>query len=635
MSIEHLDIEDLRLVGYVNFMPRNAKIEVLGYMQGRKIKAFSTEEAMQLFPPDGDVFAFNFERDHKPEDGHFVSFYAKESKKSGEDDYRYAKYEINYSERIDTEIGVKLRVLTQMPTDNGEYNYKIFEEHGTFSSSQPLFIRAGDRIYHYKPDSNSRLLDWWNISKVDLLSCHGHTIVVNDGGGQSYDGQIDLTTDEQLINWFLSKVVEAKWEQIWKDGKFENVTPVLRDIFDGMKNLPSEIIESRMMRLVSLTKSFNIGAENVKKIANAPWLMKTVEKTINDNKAEFFKEYSSELSDEIEKLQEDHALEIEKRKEQLQREYNRLNAESQEKIKELEQKQKDCEDKIQNAQSRLETLQKEEVVKRLELDNLEKNIMEVEKRKDDIVKDFTVVRDVLGIGIQNPPIIQENTTTALSVAESIDISDEPLADFEDFIDSLRRFIKNCKIKDEYKIHIKAAVLLAKYNVVLVPHNAVINAILHASGKCKYIIEPVYVNWKTFDDLWQNGLEEIVFMSSETPGIMHYLVLQNINMSYIPTYMQPLINMQNGMSSFFPHTQIGFPNNLRILCTITDEEVIPLSKQCMSNIGCVDKGCAEGVEDKINLNKVKINGYLTPGLIYKVSQDNEYDVENQYQTYIDE
>lgn len=628
------EAENTCLVGYVNFLPRNARIDVLGYKDGQTIHGFSTEDAKRYFPPDGDVFAYDFERDYKPENCRFISFYVKDSYNLSKDK---TKYIIDYKRNIDVNIGEKLRVLPKIPTDDGEYNYTIFENHGTFKSSSQLFIRAGERVFHYYPDQKKekdlRLLDWWYVSNVDMLSCHGHKIVVNAGGGRPYDGKIDLTTDEQLITWFFNNVVEPKWDIIWEGGKFHDISSTLREAFAGKKNLPSTIIESRISRLITFSKTFNLESDQVKLIANSPWLRKSIEKTINENKASFFREYASEMSAEIDDLEKKHREEIKQKKEQLQREYNQLSAEHQEKIKKIDQKYAEYETKIKDALSELETLQKELLLKQSETERINALLKDAIERKEAIVKDFAVVKDVLGINTLRPDTSTRSTTSEKCTVESIDLCTVAMPKYKKFNKAIENNLKHNSIKG-----IKPSVisgLLANYNVVLVPHSSLINIILYATGKCRYIIEPVEVGWKAFDDLWQNGLSEIVSMSFESPDMMHYLILQNINMSYLPTYMQPLINMQNGMSDFFPHTQIPFPRNLKVLCTITDEEVLPLSKQCLSHIGCIDKNSLEEMGNKISPFMDEIYGYLTPAQLHDASTTEDFPAENSYLTYLNE
>ena len=53
-------------------------------------------------------------------------------------------------------------------------------------------------------------------------------------------------------------------------------------------------------------------------------------------------------------------------------------------------------------------------------------------------------------------------------------------------------------------------------------------------------------------------------------------------------MMPLIDIQKSITSKFPGTDIIFPDNLRIICTIDNGEVMPLPTNCLKHIGCVDK-----------------------------------------------
>ena len=641
MSIDQFEIEDLRFVGYVKYLLHSARIDVLGYMKGHNIYALSPEEVKQFFPPEGDVFAYNFELRYAPGSCRFISFCVKDSNKFDLDDDK-CKYEIDYNRNIDINVGEPLKVLPITPTDDGDFNYALFETHGTFNYSYPLFIRSGERVFHYKPGSNSRLLDWWNISNVDILSSHGYKIVVNNGGNHPYDGQIDLTTDEQLITWFFNKIIEPKWDEIWAEGKFNDVNAEIRKVFEGVKSLPLSIIESRFSRLVKLTKAFNLESDKIKAIANAAWLKNSIDKTIDDKKEIFFKEFSAEMSAELTALEDSHKKEIDNRNDQLHREYNRINGEHQERIKGLERKITDKEQELQDAQSKLEAINKEIAEKRAESEHIETIIKEAQERKDDIIKDFSVIKDVLGIGSMATQVVENKTVVIKHTIESVDLSNDLMPKYKVFEKALENNIKYNGIKYHNDLNKNDDVGLPKIiagslynnNIVLLPHASLVNIILYATSKCKYIIEPVCVNWKSFDDLWVNGLADIVSVSNNEPDIMHYLVLQNINMSYLPTYMQPLINMQNGISTYFPYTQIEFPQNLRILCTITNEEVIPLNKQCLSYIGCITKDCVES-GSKINPYKEKIYGYLNPNLLNDVSLAEDYPQVNNYQTYMDE
>ena len=631
----HFDIENHRLVGYVDFQPGkqsgkfNASIVVLGFIDEYfVVHKFSSDDARKQFPPKGTVFAPKFDRNYKPQNGLFVSFYPQlPYDSSGKKD----KYTIYYGEHIDV-VGKQLIVIPQILLDDGGDNYLILDNNGIISSKEELFVKSGTRIYHYKPNNGHRLLSWWHESNVDTLSYNGHSIVINNGGSHPYDGQIDLTTDEQLITWFFNNVLAPKWEVIWDGGTFKDISSALREVFSETK-CPASIVESRISRLITLSKTFNLESDNVKKIANSPWLRNSIDKTINENKASFFREYAAEMNSEIDALEVKHKTDIEKRKEQLQKEYDRLNAEHKEKIKGLELKQAENERGIQDTLSELKYLQGELTKKRSETEQVNALLKEALERKEDIVKDFNVIKDVLGINSIRSKVSLENNSSAKITIESIELSNDVMPKYKAFNKAIDNNLKHNNIKG-----IKPSVitgLLANYNVVLVPHTSLINIILYATGKCRYIIEPVYVNWKSFDDLWQNGLSKIVSMSFESSDMMHYLILQNINMSYLHTYMQPLINLQNGIATFFPNTQTPFPRNLKVLCTIADEEVIPLSKQCLSYIGCVDKNSIEVIGNKLSPFMDEIYGYLTPSQLQDTSIKEDYPAENSYLTYLDE
>ena len=70
--------------------------------------------------------------------------------------------------------------------------------------------------------------------------------------------------------------------------------------------------------------------------------------------------------------------------------------------------------------------------------------------------------------------------------------------------------------------------------------------------------------------------------------VYRLVLRNINLSYVPNYLQPLLDAQMGFISTLPNSTESYPANLKVLMTATEDDVIPLTKNCLQYVGCVSK-----------------------------------------------
>ena len=98
-------------------------------------------------------------------------------------------------------------------------------------------------------------------------------------------------------------------------------------------------------------------------------------------------------------------------------------------------------------------------------------------------------------------------------------------------------------------------------------------------------------------------------------------------------MQPLVDIQMGISSSFSQG-LPFPNNLRILCTLADGDILPMSDKCLSYIGCIEK---ESKEIHVSRFKTAYNpmyGFLSPSKL-KEGLVGLSNVPNFYKSYIDE
>ena len=96
-------------------------------------------------------------------------------------------------------------------------------------------------------------------------------------------------------------------------------------------------------------------------------------------------------------------------------------------------------------------------------------------------------------------------------------------------------------------------------------------------------------------------------------------------------MQPLIDIQMGITNSLPCGEI-YPENLRVLCTITNDEVIPLSEQCIKYMGCIEKPSKEIYVGRFNAQYDARYGYLSP---LKLAEKASANPANFYKMYINE
>jgi hypothetical protein len=145
---------------------------------------------------------------------------------------------------------------------------------------------------------------------------------------------------------------------------------------------------------------------------------------------------------------------------------------------------------------------------------------------------------------------------------------------------------------------------------------------------------VSVAWKSFDDLWQSGLGTIVDHCAVEPDSIHYHVLRNINLTSLSNYLQPLADLQGGFISTFPGTDKPFPANLRVLLTISDEDLLPMPECVLRFFGCVKRDVEIESWVPAAVTKDTIVGYLNTKLLLNAAEEiNE--APNNYQDYLNE
>jgi hypothetical protein len=216
--------------------------------------------------------------------------------------------------------------------------------------------------------------------------------------------------------------------------------------------------------------------------------------------------------------------------------------------------------------------------------------------------------------------------------EEINFSDNPITRFQAYVKSLENILK---ANEAPKCSPQAlARLLAKYLVVLCPSQTIAQALILASHKCRYMTEYVSAKWASFGDLCNNGLAYIVEKSKEEPDAIHFLLLQNINLSYLPNFLQPLADLQKGLITKFPATDIALPKNLRILCTVADDELIKMPATVLKYFGCIDKACQFDTSSAMIMADDANLGYLTAEELIREGQQ-EFELHNMFEQYIDE
>lgn len=625
--MSNFDFESYNLIGYVEILSNgNANIEALGYISHRnEFHILTSKEKIEMFPPKGRIFAHNFIQRYNMLNKHLVCLAVMPNEKEGDnlDAYIWDKSSIVY------EFGNRIYPIKASVNDNGENNFTIFQENDLIETEDDKYVLSGNKILYIRANSKERLIPYWEISNINLIETQFGKRYLYSAQLPENDGVIDITNDDQLINWFITKILKKHWTEIMAAGSFKSVEEYLFTAFNDMKHLTPNVSKSRLERLKRLNASFAITLNELSDVAEIPWVKNVIAKTVDEYKQDLIHDVSAECERQLDKIKEEHNMMLEIEKNRYEDAVNQQKEHYNHTLQTIADEEAKVSTSLDDKKLELEILDETIVSKNNEIAKIDELVNRANKRKDSLISDFAIIKDVLKLRSQAETIqTQTNTQTSLNI-QFINRVDSECIMFEAYGKSLEEMLKSNKLPHQNASTI--ADTLAVYRLLVVPDIAYAMSLIHATQKCYYALEYVNVSWKSFEDLWKEGLCDMINHCKQEPSIMHYLVLQNINLTYLPNFMQPLIDIQMGITNCLPCSEI-YPENLRILCTITNDEVIPMSEQCVKYMGCIEKPSKEIHVGRFNAQYDERYGYLSPS---RLAEKALASPANFYKMYINE
>lgn len=625
--MESFDYGQCRVVGLVeNKLGDNGTIDVIGYCDDNfyTFNLFTPAEALDLFPSRGKVFAYKFSLYHENLKGKIVCICVQPSNNDGTESYVW-----NWDGEV-IEYGKRIFTIEGVFSNDGQHNFNILESNNLLDVNEEILVLCENRVYQIIPNCNERVIKYWDISSLNIVTVDSIKYFIGITLPK-HDGLIDIITDEQLINWYLSKVVKKNWTDIIKNKSFRNLEAFLTETLASMQNLDGSILLCRLNRLKVINAKLFLTFDSLKEIAETPWFSDVVIKSIESQKAILLEQMEKENDLRLNKIKENYELELLRLKKEQEKKINLLCQESENVLHELSDQENIIKKRLQDKTLEIELLNKAEKNKKEEIVALEESITRLNDRKASIIQDYSIIYEVFSTaGRLESHFVGKNTK--MFSLENINFSEKPNSRFQAYVKSLENFMKvNGAQKMSPSMMGK---ILAKYYVILCPTVSIAQSFIFASHKCKYLTEYVSVKWTSFEDLWENGLAYIVSKSMEETGIMHFLLLQNINLSYLPNYLQPLLDLQKGVITKFPASDISYPKNLRILCTVTEEDLIKMPESSLKYIGCIDQSFRFESIDEMKFADDANLGYLTPEELCCEREQN-IEVHNMFEQYVDE
>lgn len=627
MTMSNFDFNRHTVVGEltINSNSGHGYVKVYGYMDGYKYISISTEESNRIFTPKGEVFAYNIVRDYSSLDRKLIALSVKPNDKDGDnrDDYVCDYY--NGSVRP---IGYQITTLPKVGVI-GEYNYMQLQEHHLLGKDEPVFFQVKDKLYCIK-DDKQRLIPYCTITDSMPIVRGKYDTYYLGGSLPMEQGVIDITNDQQLVAWFVKKIAKVCWHDI-QSGNGKLAQDEAKKALEAT-SLDPNIVLHRLHRLEMLTESFVLTRDEVQSLIDAPWLQPTISKALLKFKEDFVNLILSENADEINGIRKEHKLEIQRETAQHDSAIAHLKESMERALQEHDQALTQYEDEIELKKSELSKLVEDISDKESIIGRLTEQLSSINERKDAVVADFEVIRQV--INLSSSANNQHSSIRIDTPITDVRLSDIRLPLYRGFNKNMEICLKafGCTTNNISKL----SELFIGYGCILLPNIESLMSVIYATGRCRYITSYVSVSWKSFSDLWENGLVQIIDSCKRNPQDIHYLVLRNINLSYTPNYLQPLLDAQMGFINTLPNSAEIYPANLKVLMTATEDEVIPLTKDCLRYVGCVSK---KDFTPNTIVHKPKIEGlvgYLDTSILTNESPNpDEVSRVNSIDDYINE
>ena len=583
-----MDIENLKIVGISEPLgTQNGRVYVVGYLDGSwKFNSLTHLQAEDIFPTEGRIFAPHLQ-DRRPElVNKCIYLGVQPSKNEGKDTYVWDWYN-GRAEEYGTPIISAKKVI---PTD---IEHSFMELKAKYNKDGAYYIYEDNYVYRIDENIDKHYLSQWNL--VDLIKSNPDNFVTADDKHYFMlrdeitlkPKYVDIMPNKNLRLWISTGALAKNWLELLSGGNAEMLKKAIQEVVSGVKGTPRSVIESRFDRVSEIIDDFTLTYDKLKILASSASMVNLIERSVEANYQHFISEEGSKYAKEYESLKLENEQKIDEAKVAADKEVAQ--------IRQLTEETKTEYDKAKSQLKADEESMKRELQEqssKIDANNAlikqqKEQLASLEENRKSVIKDFGVVKDVLSL--INTSAKESENNDIVSFPYSVNVIDAETEECETertFRLRLSNYLENNNRNPE--ISMKLLGLLSGYGVLLLPDERIIISLLNATGACTYTIFNVTPEVRSFETIWNSGLEEIVNLSLKESNMLHFFVMQNINTSYTACYLQPIVNMVTGLASTFPGTDIKFPENLRILLSPGGEDVLPLAKQNIKYFGCLTK-----------------------------------------------
>jgi hypothetical protein len=481
----------------------SCRIEVLSFKKN-DVNITDRVEIRATFPPQGFVFAPNFFDNFDLDINSIIEFTTSSFAPTSKGDHHDAVL-------MDPKKPVKpagVRVFHLPPS-------VLFNDH---SFNQPqlktfikeelshFYIRVNNFLYGPFKSTNHEVIpkQGMQVNKYNLVkeyNVDGNTYILFEP--IDLVAPIDCMTQTQLADFFKKQIRNLEW------------TPDINQLKKVLEAQPLQDLDQfRMQRLVANLDAFSLTLDEINSLLSLSPEFKT-----------FYQSALAKANDEIKKEMVTPFLE---EKNKLQQSVNSLT-------------------------TNINKLKKEEDTSAAKLEKLQKDVAFMSSEKERLIND-----------IRTHAIINSNNTSSSKLftyeEQVFSNQTEDYANLDEYINLVNNSIQtneNGKSRYAHKIinQFKA------YKCFLCNEVQIIIQLARLSNNCRVLIQQVEPDWLKFESLYKNGLEYIWKVAHNNPQILHFFILEDLNLASIECYGRPLLDMVNGIRHKLPATDLPWPCNL--------------------------------------------------------------------------
>ncbi len=580
------NIYEDKVIGAVGYEigGKSSRIKVIAILKNNKTPYMLSEiEAEEFFPPKGFIFEPGFFYNNHYKENDVVSFYIEENK-AVENEPDKDKYKIRYKDSKISSYGINARKLRgfqiiDYAVDLSKVRTVDDESNGDFLGVTDKYIVGNLRMKDgiIEPAKYTRI-KCWDLNEENILRYNNHIKLHTYPSGLSK--VLDCMSDEKLFEWFRAKLrkIDPEYVKLLDNkGKWRTEIPKL---FGNTSEDKYEVDKIRFERVKKKLELLELSLSDIMMfIDKSETLCSIFENAIDTHKEEFKSEYEDELNKYFEKREDEK--------------------------KELIQEVVNLRTRIQDKKDNLSKIKNE--IKRLE------------ENKERIIEDFSIIKEVLDL-TRGSELVTSNKSGSF-IMESIEKNSEAtIYSKDEFINELKFQLNKYGLFPNYAN--KLLEVNSLYNAIFVKDIKLALAFVEATGNAKFIIQQVEPNWLHFKDFWNNGLGAIWSSAHKWPEVLHFLLLQDINLSSPECYARPLLDMMNGVRKRIPFAGTTYPKNLKIVGTnisVSEPEIgLPLIEHTFEGWAAV--GFNHDIYRKGNEEYISMPGYINFKLLENLELD---------------